>query len=380
MNAEINSGRDVRARSVISWWQDRLSSFVERRKSFFIFLGNLETWAVASEVAAIPIDKPIFICGLARAGSTILLEFLASQPGSATHQYRDFPFVYIPVWWNWFIARASRAEQNSIERFHKDRILINTESPEAMEEILWMAFFPTCHDSSQSNVLCANTRNPRFEEFYRDHIRKVLFVRGGSRYVAKGNYNVTRLQYLRELFPEARFVIPVRDPIDHVASLMRQHRIFCEEEQRDQRILAYMRRVGHFEFGLDVRPINVGNRDRTKRIERVWLAGEEVRGWARYWTLVYGFVADLLETDTKVRQATFLVHYGDLCGFPVETLARLYDHCEIDVAWEILHEQAARVTPPSYYSMPFSKDDVAVIEAETSKTHERIRDLCGLLG
>ena len=50
------------------------------------------------------------------------------------------------------------------------------------------------------------------EAFYRDHIRKLLWLRGGRRYLSKGNYNTTRIAYLARLFPDARFIVPVRDP------------------------------------------------------------------------------------------------------------------------------------------------------------------------
>ena len=76
-------------------------------------------------------------------------------------------------------------------------------------------------------MLDRQTSHPAFESFYRDHIRKLLRVRGGRRYLAKGNYNVTRLEYLLQLFPDARFVIPVRDPRWHIASLIKQHALFC---------------------------------------------------------------------------------------------------------------------------------------------------------
>ncbi len=373
----MNIGNNVQAESAITWWQDRLSRFVEHRKGLFKFLGRLETWVFSDEVTKYRIDRPVYICGLARAGSTVLLELLASHPGMVSHRYRDFPFVYTPIWWNRFVDRASRAKLDPVERFHKDRIFITAESPEAMEEVLWVAFFSTIHHPTQDNILDKETCNPGFEKFYKDHIRKLLFVRGGFRYLAKGNYNITRLQYLRKLFPDARFVIPVRDPINHVASLMKQHQLFCEQEKCDPRILNYMRRVGHFEFGLDLRPINVGNRGLVEKVQRLWITGEEVLGWAYYWASVYGFVADVLETDTEIMRATCVVHYDDLCNTPLETLARVYDHCDLDVHPETLQEQAKRVSPPSYYSMIFTVDQKDVIEGVTGETHRRIRRLCG---
>ena len=74
----MNSGKSVRAERAVSWWEDRLSRFVEHHQGLFKLLGNLETWAFSDEVAKHRIDRPIYISGLARAGSTVLLELLAA--------------------------------------------------------------------------------------------------------------------------------------------------------------------------------------------------------------------------------------------------------------------------------------------------------------
>ncbi|HEX5078710.1 MAG TPA: sulfotransferase [Geminicoccaceae bacterium] len=352
-----------------------LSTLAERHPTLLLRLGRWEASWAADDLAGQSIDRPIYVTGLARSGSTILLELLAAHPEVATHQYRDFPLIPIPLWWNWFLERASRAEIPPVERAHKDRIAVTPESPEAMEEVLWMTFFPDCHDAARSNLLGAQHSAPGFEAFYRDHIRKLLLLRQGRRYVAKGNYNVSRLGYLRTLFPDACFVVPVRDPVGHIASLMKQHRLFCAEETRDSRILDHMRRSGHFEFGLDRRPINFGDLATVRRIETLWQEGREVEGWAHYWASVYGHVADLLERDRAVAERTLLVHYDDLCARPDAILERLYRHCGFEVAEATRREQAARIAAPTYYKAAFADDETGIIRAATDATAARIRRL-----
>ena len=83
-------------------------------------------------------------------GTTILLELLAGRPGVATHRYRDFPPVFTPLFWNRAFAHIYRADAPPAERAHKDRILVTPDSPEAMEEVLWMRFFPDAHDTGTS--------------------------------------------------------------------------------------------------------------------------------------------------------------------------------------------------------------------------------------
>jgi hypothetical protein len=359
----------------VSRLQDVLGKLVEGYPALFLRLGRWEADWADEALAAQAIDRPIYVTGLARSGSTILLELLAAHPDVATHRYKDFPLLQIPVWWNWFLDRASKRETAPVERAHKDRIQITPDSPEAMEEILWMAFFAKCHDPTVSNVLGEGDSAPEFEAFYRHHVRKLLLVRGGKRYLAKGNYNISRMGYLRKLFPDARFVVPVRDPVGHIASLMKQHRLFCDEETRDPRILDYMRRAGHFEFGLNRRPINLGDADTVRRIEALWQAGDEIEGWAVYWAAVYGFVADTIENDAAAARQTLLVDYEELCQEPQHVLARVYRHVELEIAAQTLQEQAARISAPSYYQSGFADDEIAVIREATEPTRLRIRGL-----
>src|SRR3546814_17233582 len=128
--------------------------------------------------------------------------------------------------------------------------------------------FPTRRSSDlprRSNILDGEASHPGFEAFYRSHIRKLLLLRGGARYLAKGNYNILRLEYLLRLFPDARFVIPVREPAWHIASLMKQHALFCAGERRHPKALRYMQRVGHFQFGLAPRPATTADQEANTR-------------------------------------------------------------------------------------------------------------------
>jgi len=354
---------------------DILGRLAERFPALLLKLGRWESAWAEDDLATQVIDRPIYVTGLARSGSTILLELLASHPDVVSHQYRDFPLVPIPIWWNRFLERAGSAQSQPVERAHQDGIAVTPESPEAMEEVLWMAFFADCHDPTVSNVLDEETSAPAFEAFYRNHIRKLLLLRQGKRYLAKGNYNVSRLGFLRKLFPDARFVVPVRDPVGHVASLIKQHRLFCKEEERDSRILDHMRRSGHFEFGLDRRPTHFGDAESVDRIQALWQAGKEVEGSAHQWASAYGFVADLLEDNPALAHQTLLIHYDDLCAAPDDTLDRLYRHCGLDVPPESRQVQAARISAPTYYQSGFTDQEIGVIRAAADGTAERIRGL-----
>ena len=63
-------------------------------------IGRMETSIVADELDSIVVEKPVWVTGLARSGSTLLLEILAGTPGVVSQTYKDFPPVYTPYAWN----------------------------------------------------------------------------------------------------------------------------------------------------------------------------------------------------------------------------------------------------------------------------------------
>lgn len=351
----------------VSAFDHFLGGIMERHPGLMQRLGNLETRWYREQVDAQKIRAPIYISGLARSGSTLLLELVNAHPEVVSHRYRDFPLVHLPVWWSWFLDLAGSSDKQLIERAHKDGIMVNPDSPEAMEEVLWMSFFDTLHDTRVDNLLTADDRDAAFDDFYRDHIRKLLFLRGGQRYLAKGNYNISRIEYLCSLFPDAKMIIPVRDPVWHIASLLKQHKLFQEAESSDMRVKDYMRRVGHFEFGLDLRPLNFGDGEASARIGELMQKGE-LEGWVRYWDAVYGYLVTLLEKKPELAKNLKIIDYNSLCESPAEILQGMYAFCELQVQENVLEQQAAGIRKPGYYQPEFSSGERAMIERLTTGT------------
>ncbi|MCA9265045.1 MAG: sulfotransferase [Planctomycetales bacterium] len=343
--------------------QHLLSYIIHGHRGLWRRLGNIESNSIRDQIDRVAIRKPVYVTGLARSGSTILLEILATHSEVATHRYRDFWTLYTPYW----SAKSQRhvAPSEAVERSHGDGIMITPDSPEAMEEILWMSFFPKLHDPAVANVLTDDTSNLNFEQFYRDHIRKLLLVRKRSRYVAKGNYNLTRLSYLHKLFPDAHFVIPIRDPRDHIASLQKQHELLIQAARVHPRSVTYLDRVGHFEFGQHRIPLNTGSREAVDQIERLWNSDQSARGWARYWAQLYQHVAETLENDPSLRECVTIIRYEELCSDPAVVLSRLFSDCALDNAESIIANYAERLHRPTYYRPQFTDAEETAIEEET---------------
>lgn len=342
-------------------------------------LADLETRVVGAAIADVGIDRPVYVCGLARAGTTLLLELLASMPGFTSHRYADFPFLWTPYWWNALRARLRLPEGNPVERAHRDRVRVTFESPEAFEEIFWLHFFPHRHDAGVDQVLDADAALPAFDEFYRAHLRKLLAVRGATRYVAKGNYNLVRIGYLLRLFPQARFVVAVRAPRAHVASLVRQDRQFRAWAQRDPRIGAQLARRGHFEFGPGKRALHVGDARAAAAIADCFAEGREAEGYARQWAASYGWLIERLQSRPEWREACLLVRYDRLCASPQATLSAVLAHAAVDrgIAADLVAERCGEVVASDYYASPFEREeDHETVDRITNSVWRQIDGIC----
>ena len=316
------------------------------------------------------VDRPIYVTGMARAGTTITLEMLSQHPDVATHRYLHMVLPNTPHWIQ-LAANVLPLMKSPVERLHKDRMLVTRDSPEAVEEILWQRFFRSVVDESKSNILDASTRHPKFEEFYREHIRKLLFNQRANRYAAKNNYSVARMEYLQKMFPDVRFIIVVRNPFDHIASLAKQDMILRSLENANPQLLDWTKIIGHREFGSARICINLGSSETVDKIRKLWMSPETyARGWAVYWNAVYSFAHNMLESNPKLAESTLVFRYEDLCEFPEKMIDEIVQHVEIDPASfsSIKKHYSSRLTKPTYYRTEYTEQEQLDILKETEET------------
>ncbi len=340
----------------------------------FVGLGNLESRMLAKRIAATRVDRPVYICGLPRAGTTITLQMLSEHPDVTTHKYADFLMPYTPYAWNWIFPRVPvDAMRKPVPRIHRDRISVTRDSAEMGEEILWERFFPFIHDEANVSLLDGNTSNAAFERFYREHIAKLLLSRQRSRYVSKAIMCVIRMQYLRKIFPDARFLLYVRNPIDHVASLLKQDRIWDELDRDDPRQIEIIEMTGHHEFGQRQIMANLGKPEALAEIHELRRQGRNVRARARYWSYVYDFVLGQIASDPGLAEAICIVRYEDLCGKSEETIDRIVAHAQLaaEPFAAVRTAYAAKLSLPDYYRPNFNAGELNDIVEVTSPVAAR---------
>mgnify|MGYP000051727142 CR=1 FL=1 len=182
------------------------------------------------EIADIPIERPIIICGLPRTGTTHLHNLLAADPALRHLPYWEslepFPDPGEPGDW----ARRDRCAAGLD--------LVNTSMPEfkrmhdmtvdhAHEEIQLLA-------NDISGMLFETTyRIPSFAAHYKAHdqsasyrhmrrqLQAMQWLRpgAGSRWVLKSPQHLEQFPTLLETFPDATFVVTHRDPVEVALSM-----------------------------------------------------------------------------------------------------------------------------------------------------------------
>lgn len=340
-------------------------------------LAALESAVLRDAIDNVDEQPPLWVCGMARAGSTLLLEAIVDMPGHTAHHYGDYPWLWTPYWRNWLRQRMPGAPSGRRERTHGDRLLVNASSPEAFEEIFWMHFLPGRHDAAVDQRVAADFRDAAFERHFDDHRRKLLSIRGATRYVAKANYQLARIAWLHARHPQARFVIPVRDPVGQVASLVGQHRLFCRLHDEDPAVGAHLARVGHFEFGPQRRVHHLGDVDATRMIEECFARGDDAAGYARQWAVQYGQALDAIEQVPTLGDACLWVRYDRLCADPRRELVRIARFIGIadEACGPWLTRWAGSISAPTSTREAFDPEALSDIAAATDATWQRVQAL-----
>lgn len=280
------------------------------------------------------IERPVYIAGLARSGTTLLLELLNATGAFASLSYRNMPFVTAPVLWHRIAGHFYRPSA-ARERAHGDGIVVNPDSPEAFEEVFWLTSCGPEYVTERG--LLPHRPGREMIRDYRRFVGNVLYAAtdnaSEARYLCKNTNNLLRLSTVREAFPDAVILVPFRHPLAHADSLLRQHKRFLAIHRCDEFSLEYMNWLGHFEFGANLKPFLFAECESV--IPADPLTSEY---WLEYWRSVY---AHLLEHDASDHVVFF--NYDALCASPEDSLVALARVVGIDRA--ALSQAASRIGP-----------------------------------
>ena len=176
----------------------------------------------------------LFITSLPRSGTTSLLNFIYETGNYGSLTYKNMPFILSPNLSKLFHINSIKKK----ERLHKDGINYDINSPEALDEI----FFKNEYEFVKLELV--------------NYINLILFSEKKYTYLSKNNLNYKRIDLIKSLFPNTKFLIPIREPLHQAYSLYKQHIHFSKLQKEDDFIRRYMNYLGHNEFALNHKPWN----------------------------------------------------------------------------------------------------------------------------
>ena len=299
--------------------------------------------------------KPVWVCGLARAGTTILTDVLYETGAFTSLTYRQMPFPLAPNLWKGISRWGIGGAEQKVERAHGDGLLVNIDSPEALEEVFWRAHESqvyqhphslSVHEVSQASLLA-------FEEYLSClSISRKDHDSSSQLYLSKNNNHLLRLPSLLTHFPQAKALIPLREPLEHAESLRRQHIRWVERHQEDEFSLSYMNWLAHHEFGLGHKPFSFGEDNIFQQFDHEQSAHEPVIAddpmalnyWLIRWLEAYTHIESILSQNPYQHQVR-IIDYQTLSTQPHQTLTAIFDFLELSDQKSQVDQLAQRFKP-----------------------------------
>ena len=264
-------------------------------------------------------NRHVFINGLPRSGSTILMRSIFDTKEFSALTYRDMPFIVSPNIWNKVSKKFKK--QKGIERLHGDNILIDLDSPEQLEEAFWK--LKTGKQYIKQNEIKSYSVSKEAMEDYIEFINLVLIKYNKEKYLTKNNNNILRLSSIRDNFPNSLILIPFRDPINQSYSLMNQHILFSKIQKKNNFTKKYMSFLAHHEFGLIQKPFLF---DEAK--EKKYFDKENINYWLEQWIYVY---KNLSKNEFINSQNIIFICYEDIIKNPFELFNKIFDKTKNEI-------------------------------------------------
>lgn len=251
---------------------------------------DLENDLFKRQLSGVNSQHEVFVTGLPRSGTTLILELLYGTGEFQTFTYRQMPFILSPLLWD-KVSKPFQKKGALKERAHQDGMKISFDSPEAFEEIIWLSYLKNkfVHTDVLS-TLSVHDITKDLANAIEMSVKKLLVLADDEatkpRYLSKNNANISRIEVIAEVFPTSTILVPFRHPATHVSSLKKQHEKFTREHGKNSFSRHYMEWLGHFEFGENFKPINfegwLDNQVIPEKIDEDF--------WLKYWVATYSYI------------------------------------------------------------------------------------------
>ncbi|MDJ0778746.1 MAG: sulfotransferase [Gammaproteobacteria bacterium] len=235
---------------------------------------------------ASPERQNLFVCGLARAGSTALTRSLYAGGQFTATTYTMLPLLLSPSW-SRQLERLPRRRGERGERSHRDGIHIDIDSVEALDGLFWSTFFPAAAPVQRPRAVPGELLRQ-----YACFIENLLAAYGGERYLAKMNQSIDKLAALASYFQRSLFLVPFRQPLAQAGSLLRQQQNFARLSWYERRYFGWLE---HHEFGALHRPFVAGEAP-APAIDDL----DRLDYWLRRWLDAYHYLSGLVDEHEQL--------------------------------------------------------------------------------
>ena len=262
------------------------------------------------DLTEIRVERPVFLFGLPRSGTTMLANLMACHPdlGYLTNAMSPFPEAFCAAH---ALSRRLGLDLKG-ERFLGDSIDIELGS--ANDGIAqWARWLDIDLDELDYHRVQRSREDLDPEAVGRidRDIRKILWCFGGRRrFFSKSNGILIYLGLLGDLFPDAKFVHVVRDPRYCANSLVKLYRRTRAQEDR--------LRARGWHKGSRVFPFP--RLPSLKTVLERW-GPEDLRSMSHLWNDGIGLVREA--------QDIYEVRYEDIVARPGEEMEKIFAHCEL---------------------------------------------------
>jgi hypothetical protein len=163
----------------------------------------------------------------------------------------------------------------------------------------WIVLFPYLGELDFYHVdQWGERKRRRMMTFYKECVRRQLALNGGGTHLSKNPTFCGRVESLIETFPDAKFIVPMRNPYETIPSLLKMLQTSWALQGRDnQLILESLRILADQSFDAYCHPL------------------------------------DVLARHPEIRSC--IVDYRDLVGQPATTMTKVYDELDLDMPPEL---------------------------------------------
>jgi len=312
-------------------------------------LGDLCAWperlALAPWTRQIPIDRPIFVVGAFRSGTTALEQILSSHPQVGVFWFFTNAVYRTPATGYYFLRLMRRLgvlDTRQLPYLHNPRLGLTPFSAFECEWVWAQAgknlWDPDCTDLTAD----AAFSNPVFERLLRSSIQRHLLVQGARRFLNKNPIHLLRLEYLHKLFPDARFIYILRDPL---ATVLSHYRMV-------QRIAATIhphlqaRQAIDGGLHLDVLTPRIKTQQYAETLALAQI--HPLLGIAHQWRMMHITALASLQRSPALARQTVIITYEELTRTPQAVLDQLWRFVDLDdvAAASITAHAAGELQPP----------------------------------